>query len=266
MRRLALWAALLALVAVGCKIETNFIATIDADGSGTVTAEVGVDEEAQNLLFEGSDPSEDIGLNDAPGATTRVEERDGLTFYIVEAPFANTAELESFMAESDDSFLTDFSVTNTGDRVTVSGTMSGEDSDFTGDLDGFSPEQLEDTFSAHVRIKMPGRVLSSNADDVLGDGTLSWDVPLFGGTVNLQAESDPNQAADTGGGFPIWLLAIIGVAVVGAILWFMNNRNADAGNVATGDTLARVGDASGTTTTVDEGGSFETTTDPPPAE
>ena len=42
MRRLIVIAAVLALVTAACKLETNFGAVINADGSGTIIGEIGL--------------------------------------------------------------------------------------------------------------------------------------------------------------------------------------------------------------------------------
>ena len=57
-------------------------------------------------------------------------------------------------------------------------------------------------------LSMPGTVTSHNADEVLADGSLRWELPLLGGTTELHAESEFG-----GSGFP-WLFVIIALVVV----------------------------------------------------
>jgi hypothetical protein len=85
MRRLIILAALVALVTTACKIETNFGAVINADGSGTLIVEMGMDEEAQSFfLQDGSDPFDDQDMSDFPDARQRQERRGDMDFWIVE--------------------------------------------------------------------------------------------------------------------------------------------------------------------------------------
>ena len=98
MRRLIVLASLLALVATACKIETNFGAVIGANGSGTMVAEVGMDEEAQGfLLTDTTDPFEGNDLAECEGARTREENRGDMKFWIIECDVDDITEFESMM-------------------------------------------------------------------------------------------------------------------------------------------------------------------------
>ncbi len=216
MRRILLLAAVLALVTAACKIETNFAATIEADGSGVLVAELGFDEEAQDLLLQGgADPFEGNDLAEIPGATTSEETRGDMTFFLIEAPFDSVEQLEQGLLGNENALVNTFDVTVTEDRVTVSGTADAEE--LGEQAEGFDPEIFEESVSASIRLTLPGRILSHNADSQDGN-TLTWVVPIFGGTLDIQAESDPTQEpAGDGGGFPIWLIVVIVVVVVAAI-------------------------------------------------
>jgi hypothetical protein len=224
-------AALLALVATACKIETNFGAVIEADGSGVVIAEVGMDEEAQGfLLTEGSDPFEDNDLSDCEGARTREETRGDLRFWIVECDVDDITEFESMMSTTDNTFLESFDITVTDTLVSVTGRASAEDT-LGGETEGFDPTVLEDSISANLKITMPGRILDHNADSQSGN-TLTWEIPVLGGTLDVQASSDPTgtPASGGGGGFPMWLIAVIVVVVLGGgyYLYTQNKKKGGA--------------------------------------
>ena len=226
MRRFFVLAAVLAVVLAGCKIETNVNATIDADGTGTVAYEIGLDDEAMRFFTQsGEDP-----FADAPAdATTRTEERDGMTYYIIEQTFDGADELIRLMTEEDDSPFETFSASFSASEVSVSGTTgdTGGGMIDPGELEGFDPGLIEESFSASVKITMPGEVTSSNADSQDGS-TLTWDVPLLGGALEIQAQSDPTKSGGGGGGFPAWLIVVIAVLVVAAIGFFVMNRRKPA--------------------------------------
>jgi hypothetical protein len=236
MRRLIVLASLLALVATACKIETNFGAVIGADGSGTMVAEVGMDEEAQGfLLTDGTDPFEGNDLAECEGARTREENRGDLKFWIIECDVDDITEFESMMSTSENTFIQDFNITVTDTLVTVSGTASAEDT-LGSEAEGFDPTLFEESISANLKITMPGRILEHNADSQSGN-TLTWEIPVLGGTLNVQASSDPTgtPAGGGGGGFPLWLIIVIVVVVLGGVyyLYAQNKKKGDAASAAT---------------------------------
>ncbi len=227
MRKAMILVAAVALLTAACKIETNFEAVINADGSGTLIAELGFDEEAQELLLQGEDPFEGNDLSDLPGAETREETRGDMTYFIIEAPVDDVAELEQGLLQNENALLENFEITVTDTLVTVAGTASGEQ--LSSEAEGFDPELFEDSVSANIRITMPGRILEHNADSQDGN-TLTWAVPLLGGDLDIQAQSDPTGSpAGDGGGFPIWLIALIAVVVVGALAYLFVFRNRGTG-------------------------------------
>lgn len=231
MRRLIALAALLALVATACKIETNFAATINADGSGTITAELGFDDEAAEMLLQGENPFEGNELAELEDAEFSEERRGDMTFYIITAPVDDVTEIEEALVGTDNSLLESFDISVSDTRVTVSGTASAEEA-FGEDLEGFDPALLEDSLSASVRLNLPGRILSHNADSQAGN-ELTWAVPLFGGDLTIQAESDPTQEpGGDGGGFPMWLIIVIVVVVLAGAAWFFMNRSKGAAAAA----------------------------------
>ncbi|MEX0825372.1 MAG: hypothetical protein WD184_01235 [Acidimicrobiia bacterium] len=241
MRRLIVLAALVAVVASACKIETNFGVVINADGSGTIKAEVGMDDEAQQfLLTEGGDPFEGNDLSEVPGAVQTTETRGDLDYWIIEVPVADVTQIEEDVTSAENSLLSEFDVEVTDTLITVRATAAAEDA-IGEDTEGFDPSVLEDSLSFNVRITLPGKILEHNADSREGN-TLIWAVPILGGTLDVQAQSDPSQPEDGGGGggIPMWVwIAIAAAVVAGAVYYFMQQqKKAGASPAVTGEMQA----------------------------
>ena len=231
MRRLIVAASLLALVAVGCRIETNFGVTINADGSGMIVAEVGMDETAQSLLGdEAGDPFEGNDLSQVPNAVQRTETRGDFMYWIIEVPVEDVTQIEDEVIGAENSLLTSFDVQVTDTLVSVSASATASQA-MGEEFEGFDPATLEEALTFNVRITMPGLITSHNADDQEGN-TLIWRVPLFGtGGLDVQAQSDPTQAPAGGGsGIPVWVwIAIAAVVVGGGLFWYLRQQTRKAG-------------------------------------
>jgi hypothetical protein len=240
MRRLILVAALLALATAACKLETNFGAVINADGSGTIIGEIGLDDEAAELFLEGADPFDGNELADAPGARTSQERRGDLTYSIVEIDVDDITAAENQLIDNESSLLSNLDISVTDDLVTVRGTASADET-LGGESGDFDPAVFEDSISAAVYFTMPGSITEHNADRQDGN-TLYWDIPVLGGTLDIQAQSDPRGTpASSSDGFPIWAYGVIAAVLLGALYYFMQGRSgggtstADDGAVATDD-------------------------------
>ncbi len=230
MRRMVLAAALLALLAVGCKAELALVVDLEADGSGTVELVSGFDEEFIQLVFQGADPAEtvfqDNDFAESEDAEFDTFEEGEFTYYRITRPFANPDEI--LQLAEDDIPIEGIMVDIGDEEVRVVAQTEQGLGDLAGseDLQGFSPDILADTISVTARLRMPGEVTSHNADRVLEDGTLEWDVPLTGQGLDIQAVSDPT--AGEGGGFPVGL-AVGGAAVLAAGaaagIWLVRRRS-----------------------------------------
>jgi hypothetical protein len=225
MRRLIVVAALLALATAACKLETNFGAIINADGSGTIIGEIGLDDEAAELFLEGADPFDGNELADAPGARTRQERRGDLTYYIVEIDVDDITAAENQLIDNESSLLSNLDISVTDDLVTVRGTASADET-LGGESEGFDPAVFEDSISAAVYFTMPGGITEHNADRQDGN-TLYWDIPVLGGTLDIQAQSDPRgtPASSSSDGFPVWAYGIIAAVLLGALYYFRQARS-----------------------------------------
>ena len=128
----------------------------------------------------------------------------------------------------------------TDDLVSVRGRASADAAAFGDDMGGLDPALIEDSVSANVRLTLPGAITSHNADSQRGN-TLTWEVPLFGGDLTIDAQSDPTGTpAGDGGGFPVWLVAVIAVAVLAAAWWYLSNRSRGGSGAGDPDPVSTV--------------------------
>ncbi len=220
MRRLLPLLALLVLLTTACRIETNIGAQINADGSGVISVEIGLDDEAADVMEQfggGEDPFAENPLADYPEAEFREETRGGMNFRIWSAQVEDIeAVLQEQMVSGPDNFIEELSLDITPNRVEVVGRTSAGAS--MGDLEGIgdfmSAEELVESFVFNLRLTLPGKILEHNADAKDGN-TLTWRIPITGETLDVRAVSDPTQSE--GGGFPIWAIIVIAVVVVAGI-------------------------------------------------
>lgn len=234
MRRLIVMASLLALVTMACRIETNFGVVINADGSGLIVAEVGMDETAQELLGDQfGDPFEGNDMSDVPNAVQRTETRGDFMYWIIEVPVDDVTQIENDVVGAENSLLTAFDVDITDTLVSVRASATAAEA-MGEDFEGFDPATLEEALTFNVRITMPGRITSHNADEQQGN-TLIWRIPLFGGgPLDVQAQSDPSQpAGGGGGGIPVWVWIVIAAVVIGGgLYWYMQQQKKGGGGGA----------------------------------
>jgi hypothetical protein len=216
MRRIIVVAALLALVTAACQIETNLVADIEADGSGTIAVELGYDQEAASFIEQASGTggltAEQLSTN-LPDAQVREEDRGNLHFYIA------SAQVDDIAAA--------LQVTVAPDSITVIGNAGGAEA-LGADTGGIPVDQISQYVRANIEITLPGKILANNADSRDGN-TLIWSLPLTGGAVDIEASSNPSLPAG-GGGFPIWAIIVIAAAVVlvGAVLVVRGRRGRGA--------------------------------------
>ncbi len=205
----------LALVLSACRIESNIILDINEDGSATVGAEVGFDEEMLDLVSQnGGDPNEILGdLPDLGGEDVQPIQRveGDMTYIGAQSTVADlsTYDFDGLQGETFSEFSYEF------DDATA--TLSAQvDASGIGDLGGedlpIDPTEITgDIFAAHVVVTMPGTVTEHNADEVRSGGTLVWDLPLSG-------TKDIFAASNLGGSATNWIWFIVGgVLIIGII-------------------------------------------------
>ncbi|MCL1600842.1 MAG: hypothetical protein M3112_04810 [Actinomycetia bacterium] len=198
----------LALLLSACRIESNIILDINEDGSATVGAEVGFDEDMLDLVSQnGGDPA-DL-LSELPnfdgeevepinrvegdmtffGFTTTVEDLSTYDFAGLQGE-----TFSEFIYESDDSSAT---LTATVDATGIG--------DFGGGELPIDPSEITaDLFSARVLVTMPGSVTEHNADEITGDGTLIWNLPLSGSVDMFATSTFGSNTA------PFWFWVVVG--------------------------------------------------------
>lgn len=228
MRKSLLGVVALVLVVTGCKAEANIVLSLDENGSGAVTAEFGVDEELMELLERADGGPEDLFEFAPEGEDVETRVDGDMTYYAMSEPFADTAELEEVLAEIDesDSQFADVAIVVDDDGgVTLDATLLVPDTAAAVDsLAGGAVDIADDVFSANFFADLPGELVESNADEVLPDGRLAWDIPFEGGEVDIRAVTSGG-----GGGTPIGLIVAFGLVallVAAAAVWSARRRRA----------------------------------------
>ena len=240
MRKIWLLALAAALLTTACRIETNILIALNADETGSFGIEIGTDEEFRQVMAQEGDFSFDTddilgGLNsEAPGATVTSRTEGDMEFTVVTFEFASKEALQQLIDEGGveggdfDVQWTDGAVTITatvegsgdagglglGDLGNAAGEAGGDfDFDLGSGLEGFAGN----IFSGSVIVAMPGEVSSHNADRVLPDGRLQWDLALDGSDIDVMAVSGLGGSD----GLPSALIVLLALAAAGVLLWLI---------------------------------------------
>jgi hypothetical protein len=221
----------LALLLTACRIESNIILDINEDGSATVGAEVGFDEEMLDLMSQsGGDPSDILGeLPDLGGdGVEPIQRTEGdMTFYgaTTHVDDLSTYDFDGLQGESFSEFVYEYDDSSATLAAKVDATGIGDLGG--GDLPIDPSEITADIFAAHVRISMPGTVTEHNADEVTGDGTLIWNLPLTG-TKAIFATSTFGSTAPSWIWFVVGGIVIVGIAAAIAAVMKSRKESQDA--------------------------------------
>lgn len=222
----------LALLTVACRAEVNVVVEVEEDGSGIYAAEVGLDDELQELFANFGAESNDFLGNfdlDLPETSETSERVEGdMTYFVTTFTFDTVEELdaviESASAEAGNRFE-NFSLTVDDKGAVLDAEIVVPD--VTEGLSqaeglGLDPTQLTDEFfSVNVIVGMPGNVEESNADRTLPDGRLQWALPLTGGKVDMYAVSSTGSS-----GFPWWILGVLVLIGFAALVgWYFLRRS-----------------------------------------
>jgi hypothetical protein len=213
MKKLLLLIAGIALLTVACRAEMNVIVNINEDQSGTVAFEFGLDEEFLGIIESTGGSVDDLfgelDLGTDEGEATVRTEGD-MTFTGVTKEFTDVNEAMDELtgvSDSEDPLFQDFSFTMDDETAELTAKISAPEEDL-GDI-GLDPSALTgDLFSANFILGLPGTVVEHNADDVLADGRLRWDLPILGGEKDIYAKSE------FGSGSLWWLWIVLGVVLV----------------------------------------------------
>lgn len=246
--RAALLVALVVVACGACKVRTNIAIDVKENGSGTVTVEVGLDEEAVKKApnLEQSLRTSDLTAHGWT-VTGPVKEDDGFTYVRATKPFANSDEAAKIFTElsGPDGPFRDFALTRSrsfahtkfhfaGTIDFAKGIESFSDSQLAQELDG-KPigddikaieqrinDSLDNVFQFQVRVRMPGGV-TSNAPTQAINGAV-WQPRLSeSGPVTLEATSETTRWASILGSIAV-AVAVVGLLVVLPVLFVVRRR------------------------------------------
>lgn len=245
----------LALLLSACRIESNVILDINEDGSATVGAEVGLDEEMLDIVSQsGEDPTE--LLSDLPSLggeevepINRVE--GDMTFFgfTTTVEDLSTYDFAGLQGETFSEFIYEYDDSSATLTATVDATGVG-DLGGGGELPIDPTDITADLFSARVLVAMPGSVTEHNADEVTGDGTLVWNLPLSG-SVDIFATSTFGNTAPTWFWFVVGGILIVGIGV-GIAAVMMSRKNSEKAVAEAAASYQQPEDASAVSTQSDE--------------
>jgi predicted small secreted protein len=200
--------ALLAWATAACQVTLTAGVDVNRDGSGRVTAGVGLDDAA---VREIGDLATALRLDDVRAAGWQVDqphkEGDGLTWVRAAKPFADPEQVPAIVAELNGptgpfrDFRVERSKSLTRSKTTFTGTvdlatgLSGlADAELTAALDdvdlGLDVEALRRRFGDRIKVEASARLpgeLTTNAPARDGDRAL-W-APELGQTLQLEASS-----------------------------------------------------------------------------
>lgn len=188
---------LLALVATACRAEVNFAIEVLEDGSGSAFIEAGVDEELAAVLPDGTDPLDLLaGQFDLSNlSTSEVEpfDRDGLMFRSLRVDFEDVDTLSREFISDPATPFRDLTVQLDDAGMSVAVTVELPDLGAAAGALGLPVDGAaltdNEVLASHVRMSLPGTIEMHDADRVLPNGDLEWDLPLTGGVKTLTAQT-----------------------------------------------------------------------------
>jgi len=224
MKRLLLLIAMFALIGSGCRAEVRLLLDVTEDGSGTLVTEVGIDQQLRDLIDQFAGDSDaiisglDLGLEGT--SDTRVD--DDMTLYTTEVSFTGVESIPEVAAGNFTSFT--LQLTDEGASLEATLDVAGELdlSQFPLDANTIDAEALE----ARILVSLPGDPTKHNADEVLDDGRLAWDIPL---------DDELHMFVDTlfpSSSFPWWLLGLLALSGVLALLVWLAAVRRDKASTA----------------------------------
>ncbi len=230
MRKPLLLAAALALLTTACRAEVNFILDVADDGSGELIVEFGIDDELFEQLAAVNFDIDDLSSNFLPEDRTIDERREGdMNFYATAEPFAGPDALldQASLLEESGAVVRELDLEVDGaagsldmlvDIPSLVESLAGLGA---GGL-GLFGDAAEDAFMSSIVVALPGDVKEHNADEVLPDGRLRWNVPLLeGGTVDVHVVT---EAAGSGSSLGLIVGIVALVIVLGGGIWLANRR------------------------------------------
>ncbi len=234
-----MWPILAALVVLtsACRLETNVSIDVNEDGSGTFTAEIGLDQEMRDAL-EGFGGSDDLlsGLDLGDGTPTETRTEGDMTYISATQSFADPTELKTVVdANQDQASFEEFEldVTEDGARLIArTGPLAGEDGTGADELPIDISALSDDFFSANIFVKLPGTVKKENANEIMADGRLRWAISVTD-PIDIEAETSLGS-----NGIPWLPIGIAAVAILGVGAYAVTRRKDDPAKAALGSTEA----------------------------
>ncbi len=239
-RRMACLALLAALTLTACEIRAHADLVIEEDETGSLSIELSVDEEMSSLMGSelGGGPILDEEMIPSGWRAEMIDE-DGFEGFRATVPFESFAGLRAVLGEfaGEDSpaefevlaFLADSLLTREGDTFRFHLTLPPSMSDVLGEgLEG-SPipmdlAMLDSVFDLRFSLKLPGEVVSHNADADAG-GILIWSLSLADGGRSLDAESQLPSAGLAGMlGWLAVVASLVLVIVLVVSVWFLKRQ------------------------------------------
>lgn len=217
--------ALLATITAGCRLDASVGVSLEADGSGVFEVILAADPAlVAQAAAAGADPLASLAdaVRGLPGWEVATGETDGGRRTALRAEFSGPAgfarltdQFESALGAPELDVLGPLRLEVIGDRLRVRGSAALIPTPQVSEL-GMSERQavaaLAETVRYEVRVRMPGAVLDSNADEQDG-GELRWVVPA-GRTVEFQADGERPRS-------PLPLLVAGGVLAALVTAWVL---------------------------------------------
>lgn len=221
---------LAAMLLTACNI--NIITDIKSDGSGAYIQEIGMTTDGlSDFGMDAASFCDEMGKDMPPGMSARQETRDKETWCIFETNFASLDELKNLYSETD---------TRINQIVIADGQLIY---DITLDMTGDSGDMAGMGLNANWIVKMPGRVIESNATEQNGS-TLTWKLKI-GQENNLRAVSKTGGVGLDLGGDWIWyilgggaflcLCCFVPLVIGGLVFFFVRKKKAAAPEPQPGD-------------------------------
>jgi hypothetical protein len=268
-----------ALILTGC-YRSDVQVVVNDDGSGTISAVFAVNPKAYADLakqFGGASGAEGLGddpckelrddaqSGDLPNGSRVDQYKDGDFCGVkLTAPFKAGDDVTQSISEAlggvenaGSGGFDSFTIQKSGNGWKFEAKPSAAAAGSTAGLDTSTFRQFFNGASSVVRIKLPGRQVENNADRIDGDGTMIWNLDLFGDTRTLSARTEPGEpirnqvktdagkkvagalggssatgsaSSDDGGGSKTWLIIVAVLVVLAAIggyfLWKRNKVQA----------------------------------------
>ena len=253
MKKLHLYLVVLAvaLISTAC-VKVNLDIDVSDDGSATLSGLIAVDADQLSSLAE--DLGEDAAVGgreeicadftdensfDDGGTDLSTKPYDNDGFCGIEfSGQLSPEEVEAQLGDLTDS--NDGTLRREGDGWYFELLLS-EQALGTDDLDDAGAFfDLDDLFGGAeyvIRVKLPGRQVEHNADEIESDGTLVWDIDLLNPPARIFARTEPGEpitgdGGDDGGGgggntLGIILIVLIVLALLGGVAYLLLRKRGD---------------------------------------